>query len=313
MKHLLLFVFFMGSILGNSQDFQGQAVYQSKTSTKEFVEMMSQHGVSPDRLERIKQRMQNAFNMTFILTFDKSSSIYKEEERLDAPGEARGGRFFRMMSSDGGGTLYKDVKANQYCVDKEFFGKLFYIEDQIEKIDWKLENQTKKIGNYTCYKATAVVKVKETNFSFMRRGKKGDKKEEKSSEETKSDQISQKKENSENEQKQKTSSKKTLSFDDFEMPKETTITAWYSPEIPVSNGPSKYGGLPGLILEVNDGRTVLLCTKITLNSSEKQEIKPVKKGKKVTQEEFEQIVKKKTKEMRQMYQGRGGHGRRYHH
>jgi GLPGLI family protein len=59
--------------------------------------------------------------------------------------------------------------------------------------------------------------------------------------------------------------KKTNFMDNLEMPKETIVTAWYTPEIPVNQGPDKYWGLPGLILEVNDGKTVL-CSKVVLNS-----------------------------------------------
>ncbi|WP_332911473.1 GLPGLI family protein [Algoriphagus boritolerans] len=45
------------------------------------------------------------------------------------------------------------------------------------------------------------------------------------------------------------------------------VTAWFTPEIPVSHGPESYFGLPGLILEVqNQGRT-LICEKIELNPS----------------------------------------------
>ena len=35
-----------------------------------------------------------------------------------------------------------------------------------------------------------------------------------------------------------------------------TITAWYTPQIPVSHGPAEYGGLPGLILELI---TAMVC------------------------------------------------------
>ena len=50
------------------------------------------------------------FEKTFFLNFDKSASIYKEEEKLDTPGQGGGG--FRMMSSmmGGGGTYYKNLK-----------------------------------------------------------------------------------------------------------------------------------------------------------------------------------------------------------
>ena len=42
------------------------------------------------------------------------------------------------------------------------------------------------------------------------------------------------------------------------------VTAWYTPDIPVSDGPSSYWGLPGLILylDVNDGFRVISCTSI---------------------------------------------------
>jgi hypothetical protein len=58
----------------------------------------------------IEERMKKMFEKTFILNFDKSASIYKEEEKLEAPGTQQGG--MRMMSSmmGGGGTYYKNVK-----------------------------------------------------------------------------------------------------------------------------------------------------------------------------------------------------------
>ena len=63
-------------------------------------------------------------------------------------------------------------------------------------------------------------------------------------------------------------------------------------------------------LEVNDGQTTILCSKIVLNSKEKVDIKPVTKGKEVTQKEYNEIVMKKMKEMQEMFRNNrnGGHG-----
>jgi GLPGLI family protein len=80
-------------------------------------------------------------------------------------------------------------------------------------------------------------------------------------------------------------------------PKERVIEAWYTMEIPVSNGPGKYWGLPGLILELHEGETTFLCSKIVLNPEEKVEIKAPKNGKKVSQKEFDAIQEKKIKSM----------------
>jgi len=80
-------------------------------------------------------------------------------------------------------------------------------------------------------------------------------------------------------------------------PDDKEIIAWYTPQIPVKNGPMEYDGLPGLILEVQDGSLKLLCTKIVLNPEEKIEITAPKKGKKVNQKEFKAIMKQKNAEM----------------
>jgi len=293
MKKIIIASILMIAGFVQAQNFQGMAVYESKTSTAEFAKGISGNKeITPEMQKQIEERMKKMFEKTFILNFDKSASIYKEEEKLDAPGE-QGGR--RMMASmmGGGGTHYKNVKDKQFIVDREIFGKEFLIKDSLPKYDWKMEGESKQIGNYTCFKATAVVKVNESdfrNFRFRNR----DKKETEAKTETVKD---------------TTKANKTNFTEDWEMPKENTITAWYCPEIPVNQGPENYWGLPGLILEVNDGKTVMLCTKIVMNTKDKVEIKPVTKGKEVTQTEYNDIVKKKVEEMQEMNSGPGGQQR----
>jgi hypothetical protein len=51
---------------------------------------------------------------TFILNFNKSASIYKEEEKLEATAQAGGGMRMMNAMSGGGGTYYKNVKENLY-------------------------------------------------------------------------------------------------------------------------------------------------------------------------------------------------------
>lgn len=88
--------------------------------------------------------------------------------------------------------------------------------------------------------------------------------------------------------------------------KTVTTTAWYTPQIPIANGPGKYQGLPGLILEVNDGRTTIVCSEIELSTNEEREIEAPKKGKVVSQEKFTKISKQKTKEMMEQFKSRKG-------
>ncbi len=69
----------------------------------------------------------------------------------------------------------------------------------------------------------------------------------------------------------------------------TSVVAWYTIDIPVSQGPGKYWGLPGLILEVQTEDVVYTCTKIELNQANDIVIKIPKKGKKINQKKFDKL------------------------
>ncbi|MCB0432212.1 MAG: GLPGLI family protein, partial [Mangrovimonas sp.] len=60
-------------------------------------------------------------------------------------------------------------------------------------------------------------------------------------------------------------------------------------------------GLPGLILEANDGSEVIVCSKIVLNPDDKTTISEPSKGKEVSQKEFDIIMEKKMKEMEEQF------------
>ena len=283
-------VFLLTFITSNAQkEFQGIAVYESKTSTADFKNRIEGNkDITPEIQKMIDERMKKAFEKTFILNFDKSASIYKEEEKLDAPGQGQQGGMRMMFNSvsGGGGTYYKNVKEKTYTVDKEFMGKEFLVKDSLPKLNWKMESETRTIGGYNCFKATAVRSVSQSDFRNIRFKKEADKKAETAKTEDKD--------------------KKTNFMDEIDIPKEVTITAWYTPEIPVNQGPEGYWGLPGLILEVNDGKTTILCSKVVLNAKDKAEIKAPNNGKVVSQKEYDETVMKKLQEMSEMNPGKGG-------
>lgn len=282
-------LFLLAFVTGNAQkDFQGMAIYESKTSTSDITSrLQGNKEITPEIQKMIQENMKKMFEKTFILNFDKSASIYKEEEKLEAPGTQGGGRM-KMMSNmmGGGGTYYKNVKDKTYTVNKEFMGKEFLVKDSLPKLNWKMESETRIIGGYNCFKATAVQPVSQSDFKNFRLKKKDDSKE--------------------GEAKKEDNSKTTNFMDEVEIPKEVTITAWYTPEIPVNQGPETYWGLPGLILEVNDGKTTILCSKVVMNAKEKAEIKAPANGKIVTQKVYDETVMKKMEEMKEMNQGREG-------
>lgn len=284
----ILFTLFASAALTltlQAQTFQGMAVYESKTSMGDKMPKLDNKDITPEMQKMIEDRMKSMFEKTFVLNFDKTASIYAEEEKLDAGDEMSRG--FKMMGSmmGGGGKQYKNIKDKTVLQEKEIFGKEFLVSDTLPQIKWKMETETKKIGTYTCYKATAVVPTDKSNLMNYRPKKGAEEEVKKKSEEE---------------------LRSTNFMDMVEVPKDKTITAWYTPEVPVSQGPENYYGLPGLILEVTDGSTTILCSKVVLNPKEKAEIKPLKNGEKVTQAQFAEIMMKKMQEIQETYSPQGG-------
>jgi GLPGLI family protein len=288
-KLSIVFIFMIG-LNAAAQDFQGQAIYQAKTSVD--MDSWGNGQMSEQQKKMIAERMKNMLEKTYVLNFNRSEATYKEEEKLDAPGSG-GGMWSGMMSSFTGGPQYKNIKENVLLQEQEFFGKAFLVQDSLPNLEWKLENETKQIGQYTCFKATTTKKVDEMDFMSMRRKNKED-----------DDKKEAEKENGKKVQ-DSTKTEADDPFDELEVPKYIIVTAWYTPQIPVSTGPAEYHGLPGLILEVNADRTIMLCTKIVMNPKDKQSIDRPKKGDVVTRDEYNKIMKDKIQEMREMYGGRG--------
>lgn len=242
----------------NAQNFQGEATY--KTSRKLDIQLDSTQ-MNSDQHKQMMEMLKKQFQKTFILSFNKEESIYKEDIPLESPLPA--GMEIMVVNTSGSDVLYKNLKEKRYTNQNESFSKLFLIKDRLEELNWEMTGETKFIGEYECYKATTTreEEVVQSGISIN-----GDKDLEENSDV------------------------------DPEM-KEVTVTAWYTPSIPINNGPQNYHGLPGLILEVNDGTTTMICSKILLNPEKKLNIEEPIKGKELNQEEYDDIMDKKIKEM----------------
>tara|TARA_Y100000991_G_scaffold215353_1_gene205484 strand:+ start:2123 stop:2989 length:867 start_codon:yes stop_codon:yes gene_type:complete len=279
MKKLLLVSIFLFNITLSAQEFQGQAFYKTQTAM-DFGSWGDK--MSTEQKKAMKERMKPFLEPVYILTFDKTKSIYQEEERLDAPGTS-GGRGWGKMMAATGGPVYKDIVTKKSLESTEFMGKKFLISNDPGKIKWVLQKDQKMIGNYLCFKAIALVEKPKTITNAWRNAEK--------------DEDSKK--NNEN-----NISAQTEKIDEVIVkPEIETITAWYSPQIPVSHGPAQYGGLPGLILELTTDSTVMLCTKVIMNPENRIKISEPTKGELVSRNEFENIVELKVKEMRDMWRG----------
>jgi GLPGLI family protein len=85
-------ILFLAIFQIQAQEFQGMAVYESKTSTADFKKRIEGNkDITPEMQKNMEERMKGMFEKTFFLNFDKSASIYKQEEKLEAPNQNGGG------------------------------------------------------------------------------------------------------------------------------------------------------------------------------------------------------------------------------
>jgi len=248
----ITFLLFFTTVSLMAQDFQGVATY--KTQRKLDIKMDSTQvgGMQDEIMAMLKKQ----FEKTYILTFNKEESLYKEDESLAPP--STGGAMVFVSVMGGSGELYKNIKEQRYVRQSDLLGKVFLIQDSLKTNAWKLQGDTKNIGTYTCFKATLEREVE----SDLDDGSK-------------------------------------------EM---QTVTAWYTPQIPVSNGPEEFQGLPGLILEISYDSQTILCSKILLNPTKQIKIKEPTSGTAVSQSEFDTIMTKRMKEMESQYDRDGSDG-----
>jgi len=252
---------FFTSLL-SAQNFKGIATYKSQRKMDIQIDSTQ---MNDEMHQQMMAMLKKQFEKEYTLEFNNNESLYKEAENLETTTGNTSGMQIVIAGSGEGDILYKNLAENRYATQSDVFGKIFLINDAIDQPEWKLEKETKNIGEYTCFKAT-----------FKR--------------------------------KAMMSSSMTMSVNSKEEPKEPevkeieqTITAWYTLQIPVKHGPRNYSGLPGLILEVSDGSETILCSKIIINPKDGISIEEPKKGKKVNQEEYEDIMEKKIKEMDEQF------------
>jgi GLPGLI family protein len=87
---------------------------------------------------------------------------------------------------------------------------------------------------------------------------------------------------------------------------ENGTIAWYAPDLPVSDGPGRYWGLPGLILRLETASQIISAQEITLNYDTEGKITAPASGRSVSREEFVEIRNQRMRQLGIDGIGQGG-------
>jgi GLPGLI family protein len=179
----------------------------------------------------LKNFAKNNQQVEFTLTFNKKESLFKKDEILENDNE-KGINITALLA--GGDIYYTAIDSRKILQQKDSFGEKFLITSDF--VNWKLSNETKKIGNHICKKATTI-------RTFIDRKGKVQKK---------------------------------------------PVIAWYATDIPIAFGPKNYCGLPGLIIQLFEGKLVFTANRIKLNQKKELKIHKPKSDAEMTKKEYEE-------------------------
>lgn len=237
---LILFLITSNSLLSQKTN---KATYNIITSENEKTKNL------PEHLRKTIQEAEDASeNLHPILIFNDSISVFKLEDNS-------------IIDNDLSTSIVCNCKKPLYTIAKKNINlrnntnSIAIKEDEFVLIDslqtkWNITSETKKIENFTCYKATQEITII-------------------------------------NSAKNADGSAKIL---------KKSITAWFTPEIPYTFGPSGYGGLPGLIIELQDENKLFGLQKLELLPENPKIILPTK-GKEISKIEYYNMLNIKTNEL----------------
>jgi GLPGLI family protein len=242
MRKIVILLFVFCNTIVFSQDFFGKVTYQSaknnagkdkKANTEEEEKGMAEMSqyMSKEDVAALMASIEKSYQKQFTLTFNKNEALFEQVQELEAPKPQTSGVSF-SISMTGMGKKYINTNKKISITEENLMGDEFVIKDSLETTNWSITAETKKIGEYNCFKATRSIPVSKLEQDYYN-----------------------------NYLKKKEKGEKIL----FEQkkPEPKTITAWYTSEIPVSFGPNGANGLPGLILQLEEAELVYLCTSVS--------------------------------------------------
>lgn len=145
----LIFVFLLANFDKSyaQKNVSGQLVYVATTTPINVPDSINGKKISEKERKRFMSLIDNSdkvfCNLFFkngVSTFEKVTKLEKENPKLPL-----------VSILIGNGVYYTDIEKKEILNQKNSLGELFLVKHEFFK--WQLTQETKKIGNYICYKA----------------------------------------------------------------------------------------------------------------------------------------------------------------
>lgn len=152
MKNLIVicFLFVFANLFSQKTFKSGKVVY----SVKITPEMNSQRSLLLNGFGGFKRKMDNfSEKVKYTLEFNKENSLFYMNTDLALENE-EGYSQLALVLNRADHVYFVDIKQKITIEQKPFLGDDFLVQSSSSDLEWKMINETKVIGDYTCYKAT---------------------------------------------------------------------------------------------------------------------------------------------------------------
>jgi GLPGLI family protein len=142
----------------NSQNISGIVTYETTMEAFNEKKLDSVYQtINKDKSKKkmnsyLKDMFRNVESVNAFLEFNHQESLYKLETKLQNDSKSKFN--LNRILAGGDDIYYSNGKDKEYYYESSIFGELLLIEMKPKK--WKITQESKKIGNYVCYKAIDV-------------------------------------------------------------------------------------------------------------------------------------------------------------
>ncbi len=153
MKNLIIIIvyLFISVSLFSQESFKsGEVIYNLKVTPESSFE----NPLKPNKFRDFQKKV-NRFSekLKYTLKFNKKSSLFYLNSDLGLDNQ-EGFNKLALILNKGDNVFFVDTKKKIMIEEKPFFGESFLVKSSTSDLKWKLINEKKVIGKYTCYKAT---------------------------------------------------------------------------------------------------------------------------------------------------------------
>lgn len=143
-KNAFIIILFCCSFSSLYSQIQGKIEYTISINTANKKEIPK-----TDKNEQAIEIVKNARDVVAYLNFTEKESLFEVEKAMASDAE-KGINLTRIFAGKDN-VFYYNIVTNERLSQNDFMGELFLISKQ--PIEWEVKQESKQIGNYTCFKA----------------------------------------------------------------------------------------------------------------------------------------------------------------